>query len=55
MNKQAEHLKTILSFCFISHKYAITDALQNYDLENSAKFTGKRVYQTLLTLTQVFS
>ena len=40
MNKQTEDLKTILSFWFISHKYAITDTLQNYDLENSAKFTG---------------
>ena len=48
MNKQTEDLKTALSFCFISRKYAITDVLQNYVLENSAKFTGKRVYQTLL-------
>ena len=39
--------------CFISRKHTFIDVLQDI-LENSAKFTGNRLYQTLLTPAHMF-
>ena len=46
------HVK-IFFHCLISCKYAFINILQNRFLENSAKFSLKCLYQTLLILAQI--
>ena len=57
MNKQTEHLNTILYFCFIALFHASMQSQMFYKidvLENCANLTGKRLYQAVLTPKQIF-